>query len=288
MSLDHETSLSGRFDPSRQAWSLVEPQRHNLTPDHLRVVTFNTWFGDHHTKARYTALLDILRHTDADIIGLQEVTPELLALILEQDWIRQNYLCSDVLGVTCGSYGVLLLSRWPVEAMAHVMLPSHMNRKLLLATYQFHREAFQVGVVHLESMASSAPQRLAQLAVINPIMTRTAHALLIGDYNFCARKDPERHHVDPSLRELWPMLHPNAPGFTEDTTRNIMRLRIKGREKHVRFDQMRLRTTSRGWTPREMTLLGTHPLAPELPEVWPSDHFGVQATIGWQAPAATK
>lgn len=51
---------------------------------------------------------------------------------------------------------------------------------------------------------------------------------------------------------------------------------VKGGEK-VRFDRILLR--GKRYRPRAVELLGTTPIAPSTPDVFPSDHFGVTATL---------
>ena len=70
-------------------------------------------------------------------------------------------------------------------------------------------------------------------------------------------------------------------GYTEDTEINRMRLLHKNKEKQVRFDRILLRSGSPGWRPESVRLIGTRPIDPDLPEVFPSDHFGLAGSLVW-------
>jgi tyrosyl-DNA phosphodiesterase 2 len=45
----------------------------------------------------------------------------------------------------------------------------------------------------------------------------------------------------------------------------------------VRFDRVLLKPSE--WTPTSIELLGTEPISPEHPDVFPSDHFGLLCQI---------
>jgi len=72
-------------------------------PSKLRVATYNVLF-DHWNKEyqpfnqkRFEFQLDsILPKLNADIIGLNEVSPDFLKLLLEREWVRSSYFLSQV------------------------------------------------------------------------------------------------------------------------------------------------------------------------------------------------
>ena len=77
--------------------------------------------------------------------------------------------------------------------------------------------------------------------------------------------------------DVWPALRPDEDGFTEDTSINLMRYDMKDKHRHVRFDRVLLK--GRQWAAADIELLGTEPIAAELPRVFPSDHFGVECRL---------
>ncbi len=56
-----------------------------------------------------------------------------------------------------------------------------------------------------------------------------------------------------------------------------MRHRRKNPEKRVRFDRILVKSPT--LRPLDIELLGTQPISPERPDVFPSDHFGLFASL---------
>lgn len=44
---------------------------------------------------RIPKIFEELKNTNADIIGLEEMTPTFVRALLSQDWVRQHYYVSD-------------------------------------------------------------------------------------------------------------------------------------------------------------------------------------------------
>ena len=87
--------------------------------------------------------------------------------------------------------------------------------------------------------------------------------------------------IDPAFQDVWGQLRSNEPGYTEDTSINRMRYLIKGKHKRVRFDRVLLKNMDQdfGWTASSIELIGTEPISPNQPDVFPSDHFGLLCRI---------
>lgn len=271
-----------RYDAGSGRWRALagpeEPERDE--PDELRIASWNVWFGERAQRERAESLLDLLEREAPDLIGLQEVTPAFLALTLARPWVRARYAISDARGGTVAPYGVLLLSRRPLAGLALQELPTAMGRSLLAARLARREGPLTVATVHLESMRGNGETRAEQLEVILPALAQGgSDALLCGDMNFAPTDALEQSRVGPDWEDLWARLSPADPGFTSDTTRNRMTFLHKGREKHARIDRFFLRSPARTWAPREIRLLGTEPISPEQPEVFPSDHFGLLARL---------
>jgi len=95
--------------------------------------------------ARRDALFTELARRRPDVVALQEVTPELLDVLLEQPWLRDGWQISSTALL---QYDVLLLSRQPIRKLARIDLPSGMGRNLLYAELAC---GLTVATVHLES-----------------------------------------------------------------------------------------------------------------------------------------
>jgi hypothetical protein len=90
-------------------------------------------------------------------------------------------------------------------------------------------------------------------------------------------RDSENSRIAAPYCDVWPALRPAEDGYTEDTSINLMRYDMKDKHRHVRFDRILLK--SRQWTAARIELIGTSPIDPELPRVFPSDHFGVECLL---------
>ncbi|GAB4188724.1 MAG: hypothetical protein OHK0022_00770 [Roseiflexaceae bacterium] len=270
-----------RFNHLTAEWEPASPAQPAQAAQ-LTCATFNVWFGEFYQEERAEALLDLLERCDADVIALQEVTLRLLRRILARPWVRAGYALSDVIGATVQPYGVLLLTHATPRRLTLERLPSLRNRNMLAAELDLNGQITAAATVHLESGRTSAGLRGAQLAKLFPALAAAPHALLMGDFNFCSSWRAENDLLDPAYQDVWPVLNGDAPGYTEDTDINLMRLEQKGKPKQVRFDRVLLRSGSPGWQPTAIELLGTAPIAPWLPHVFPSDHFGLRANLRWE------
>lgn len=272
-----------RFDREKQLWVENQGNLRNTQVNQLRFVTFNVWFDDYYRQERAKVLLKIIKNCAADVIGLQEVTPKFLQLVLEQKWVRDKYYISDATGETVVPFGIILLSKIPINQLSLSELPSSMYRKFLVANLCINEESFQVGTVHLESKKYFASQRERQLSEIFPVMKKADHAILMGDFNFCASWTEENSKIDSSYQDIWSILRSDEFGYTEDTDINLMRLEQKGKAKQVRFDRILLRSSYPGWQGKTIKLLGREPISPKLANIFPSDHFGLVGSIVYQS-----
>jgi endonuclease/exonuclease/phosphatase (EEP) superfamily protein YafD len=143
----------------------------------LRVATANAWFAN----PDYTALVAWLSRSDADIIAVQEITPQ-SALALET--LARTYPYRKVIPRE-DPYGIALLSRWPIDVVRSMDfagdgLPS------LVATLDVHGRKLRVIALHtrwpvmpgLQVARDRALQQAAALALTRPEAT-----ILLGDLN---------------------------------------------------------------------------------------------------------
>lgn len=269
------------YAPSRGAW-IEDPDASPLARASaaITLLTWNTWFAPYSFDARFKALLALIRARRPDVVCLQEIVAESLAMLLATPWIRAEYRVSDARGTTFESYGVVLLSRLPVLALAIHELPSNMHRRLLVAEIAVGPRRLVVATVHLESCEPSRKTRARQLAEIFPrLRAMGPDCVLAGDFNLCSSWTEENENLDPGFVDLWPALRGRAPGYTEDTGVNTMLLNVNDSEKTVRFDRILLRSAEGAWKAGSVELVGTAPIAPTAPDVFPSDHFGLVAVL---------
>ncbi|MBK7539894.1 MAG: endonuclease/exonuclease/phosphatase family protein [Myxococcales bacterium] len=242
-------------------------------PAALTLLTWNVWFGRHKFAARAAALLDELTWRSPDIIALQEVTWDLLEVLLASPFLRASYQVSDVDGSSFERYGVLLLSRLPLSRLAVLPLPSAMGRRLLLGTLG---NGLTIGTIHLESTAACAEQRALQLRLIQPALhAASGDFVLMGDMNFSPDAALENGALAPTLDDVWARLHPELPGFTVDSQHNAMRRRFDDDPVGRRID--RVFVHSQRWRAQAISLTGVSAI--DSSGTFVSDHFGLETVI---------
>lgn len=268
------------FDHASGTW-VPDCERPPAHADHLTVLTYNIWFSNHCRAERLAGLLRVIESCRPDVIGLQEVTPEQSRGILAADWVRGEYQVSDVHASTLSPHGVLLLSRLPLRRVAFCGLPSRKHRKLLLGTLALSEGDLNIATIHMESSAKSRLLRLAQLKHARSAQARsgTEDAILMGDLNFDPRQQAEQARIDAVYLDLWSELRAAEPGYSVDTRRNGMRLLHKRGHKCARFDRILLRSPANRWQPQSIQLVGTQPVSGTPAPLFPSDHFGLLATL---------
>lgn len=267
-----------RFDTTA-GWVAATPL-HDVPRSHLSVSTFNIWFDPFLAGLRYQAIADLLAADPPDVMVFQEVTDAALELFLAQRWIREHYVSASAIGGGVGTYGMLLLSRVPLSAVTYTGLPSGARRGFLRADLLVNGARTAVCSVHLDSGKRSAPLRERQLGRIFRALDADSDAVVLGDFNM---RNRENHLVEVPFHDVWPALRPGEDGYTEDTSINDMRFDNTGKNRHVRFDRILVKGGQ--WRPEDIKLLGTEPISPEHPRVFPSDHFGVQCVLAARPPA---
>ena len=258
-----------RFDPGSGRWAATPPLGTG-TRERLSVATYNIWFDDKHAEQRYRAIADILSRHQPDVIAFQEVTPTALAVFLEHPWIRERYVSTARVGDRVGNYGMLLLSRVPIDRVTYTKLPTRLSRGYLAAELTINGRSLFIVSIHLESGKAATHLRARQLRRVFDLLRTSENAIIMGDFNM---RDSEDNLIDAGDHDIWPALRPDEPGFTEDTSINLMRFDMKNKHRHVRFDRVLIKGDS--WVPRTIELLGREPISVEQPRVFPSDHFGV-------------
>lgn len=146
------------------------------------MLTVNVWDDSFRRAERTAALLQLIKESKADIVGLQEVTSEVLNLITTDDYVCQHFYVSDAIGHTLSGNGLLLLSRLPVVEFVQHEVSSNMKRSLLSAQLFINGHSLCVAVVQLESK-DDALVRESQLVSAAKFLNQKYHYVLMGDFN---------------------------------------------------------------------------------------------------------
>jgi len=235
------------------------------------VLTWNVWFGGHMFEERCAALLAELERRRPDVIALQEVTPELLAMLVDAPWVTRHYQLSDL--QLWQGYDVVILSRVPIRRLSTLELPTQMGRRLRIAELAC---GLAIATIHLESMKESIAARATQLRLLQPHLAGlAADVALVGDMNFQPSDAIETAALDPSFVDVWPALRADDPGYTADSERNTMRFALKPTLSRKRIDRVFLRSAR--WQPAAIELVGTEPI--DVDQTFTSDHFGLEVRL---------
>lgn len=240
----------------------------------VTILTWNVWFGGHRFDERCEALVDRLYRADADLIALQEVTPELLAHISAAPWAA-DYERSDPDGEALGNYGVLLLSRVGLTRVEQVPFPTGMGRSLVVAEAPVGGAPLTFASAHLESQDEDALRAEQLRRSFAALGRRPGDCLFVGDMNFVDGAPLETAALDPAFADVWPALRPGEPGYTVDTEVNRMRWIVKEKVTRKRIDRVLRRGALR---PLSIELYGDRCVGGD-PELFASDHFGLRATF---------
>jgi endonuclease/exonuclease/phosphatase family metal-dependent hydrolase len=285
----------GRYAPRRGTWIREGESGGGDEPlpgtDVLRLVDWNIWFGQHRWRERLDGLLATIEHWHPMLVGLQDVTPQQLARILEAPWVRNSFVTSDTDGRTLEPHGVLLLSRLPLRNIQLVSLPTRRQRKLIAADLFLAHGPLRVVVTHLESGTDQVGLREIQLHIVKQALLGPEAGLIMGDFNFNPDQDREEHWLGPDTIDCWRDIQGGATGYTLDGIANAMRGWLSGSDRRVRSDRILLRSGerngSRQWRPADIRRIGLEAIDGGEGCLYPSDHFGLVADIVAERNAST-
>ncbi|MGI5137696.1 poly(A) polymerase [Streptomyces sp. CA-106110] len=244
----------------------------------VRVLTWNTLWDRYDadridSARRRPELLRALRDADVDLIALQEVEADLLALLLREPWVRAGWtLGTDPRGPDVDTCGLLLLSRLPVrEAASHALGPHKAVTALVVETGM---RPLVVAATHLSSDHSEngADRRAAELArIAEGLAGLDAELVLMGDFN----DGGDAPQLTLGMRDAWSEAHgadDTTPTFDPGTNPLAAISSLSGRAS--RLDRVLLR--GEGLRVRRAELCGDKPAAEGL---YLSDHYGVLAEV---------
>jgi len=184
-------------------------------PGELRVMTFNIQSG----LRGLEAVAEVIRAAHPDIVALQEVDRgsrragglDQTAVLAEQTGLpyHAHFRTTDLYG---GAYGIALLSRFPLEALAEYPLPVPRGaepRTLAHALMQVAGREVSVYVTHLIRRPFNGDARVRQSALIAGMLARDPRPkLLMGDLN----DDPDSRPVRLLRRGLTDVVAASGQG----------------------------------------------------------------------------
>ncbi|MFD3680484.1 poly(A) polymerase [Streptomyces sp. NPDC058613] len=259
-------------------------------PDRVRLLTWNTLWDRYDapriaTARRRPLLLADLAASDADVIALQEVEPELLGMLLAAPWVRARYTVgTDPAGRDVAEHGLLVLSRLPVrEAGSHALGP---HKAVTAVVVETAAGALVVAATHLTSdhTQNGEARRTVELAVLaegfgGVTAEAGAGVALLGDFND-GRAGADGPAAALGLRDAWSEVHGPADGTpTFDPAANPLAAVGSLSGRAARLDRILL-----GAAGARVERAGLRGDAPGPEGLFISDHYGVEATVEFGAP----
>ncbi|MEV6381662.1 poly(A) polymerase [Streptomyces sp. NPDC051773] len=254
------------------------PSPRGLASASVRVLTWNTLWDRYDadridSARRRPLLLRALRDAEVDVIALQEVEAELLAMLLREPWVREGWtLGADPRGRDVDECGLLLLSRLPVrEAAFHALGP---HKAVTAVVVETGARPLVVAATHLSSDHSTdgAGRRAAELArLAEGLAGLDADLLVLGDFN----DGGDTPQTTLGLRDAWSETHGVADTTpTFDPVANPLAAVSSLSGRASRLDRVLLR--GEGLRVARAELYGDTP-TPEGLHI--SDHYGVRAEV---------
>ncbi|WP_055539911.1 poly(A) polymerase, partial [Streptomyces neyagawaensis] len=246
----------------------------------VRVLTWNTLWDRYDadridSARRRPALVRALRDADADVIALQEVEAELLAMLLREPWLRAGWtLGTDPGDRDVDECGLLLLSRLPVREAAHHALGPH--KGVTAVVVETAAGPLAVAATHLSSDHSvdGAGRRTAELArIAEGLAGVDAELVLLGDFN----DGGDTPQITLGMRDAWSEAH--GPGDTTptfDPGANPLAAISSLSGRASRLDRVLLRPAGDGLRVGRAELYGDRPTTDGLHI---SDHYAVRVDL---------
>ncbi len=242
----------------------------------LVVMTYNVLADPVAPERRATAIGDIIRTHQPDIIALQEVAPWFLKLLLANSEIADSYQIPNFDGADQCPGGQLVLSRHPIIQADWTTLSGPQRRTAVAMTVSIEGRQTVVATTHMESPLEAGNVRAQQLRQLFQLAGTSSEVLVLGDFNF-GDGELEEREIPSTFVDAWTMLHPDDPGFTWDIERSLMAKRGSfPNEPSRRIDRVLIR--SQIYQSGTIKIVGDQPLS-EGSGLFPSDHFGLVATI---------
>ncbi|XP_076915377.1 uncharacterized protein LOC143574707 [Bidens hawaiensis] len=262
----------------------------------LKILSYNVWFAeDIELRIRMRAIGDIIQLHCPDVICLQEVTPDIYAILQSSNWWKL-YKCSlsfDKANVR--PYFCMQLSKLAVKSFHCKQFSySAMGRELCIAEVLTQGDTpLVVATTHLESPCPGPPkwdqmyskERVKQANEAVAFLKQSPNVIFCGDMNWDDKLDGAFPLPDGWI-DAWTELNPKEVGWTYDTKANLML--SANRKLQKRLDRFLI--SLRDYKVEGVEMVGTEAIPEvtyvkkkgakelELP-VLPSDHFGLLLTM---------
>ena len=236
----------------------------------LRLVCFNIWHNQGDWAARLPLLVEAIRAAGPDVIALQEVLEDAAVGLPNQartiadalGGYEMHFVSTDPADAP-RRYGNAILSRLPVIAHDSTRLePLDDYRTAIRARVSLDDRAIDVVNTHLAWKPEQAPVRAQQIADLMAWLPQDGTPLVVmGDFNAVQE--------DAGLNAL------TGPRFVSALPRGAAQTTLNPARGHAPRVIDHIFAEAAHFEPADASVLGATPVDGE----YPSDHFGVAATL---------
>jgi len=235
-------------------------------PDSLVCVSYNIEYGEKLENA-LADLMDNPRLWDPDILLLQEMDPEGVALMADRLGMNFAYYPSFIHPHHGKLFGTAVLSPWPLSEPRHLVLPhpnpmTENHRTALAVDVQIGTRTVRAVSVHLSTLSVDFEDRLEQATLVrDSLVADTGPAIIAGDFNSGSHREGVlfgRVVRQAGFKEAWLPVERTATGGPLDW------LGIKLKLDRIYYRELELVAAG---SPGESTA---------------SDHFPVWSVFRWE------
>jgi endonuclease/exonuclease/phosphatase family metal-dependent hydrolase len=259
-----------RFDKTSNQWVQCDEDQIPQVelPKTIRLATHNVLKSVNalfelviNSKKRFAKQYTLLEELDADVIGLNEVTPLYLQGIMELDWVREKYYLSDVTSDNAkfsangsvyysgSSMGNLILSKYPIDELCKFSFSNSVgcSRNVIIAS--LFSEKLVVCSAHITAYVQYQEARKLQLKQLRESLDQSfpdvTNRVIMGDLNL--HVDTEDAIItENSYVDLWKSTPEDEHGYTWDTHENkLINWILPFDSRRMRLDRIILSDTSK-------------------------------------------
>ncbi|AFY57962.1 poly(A) polymerase [Rivularia sp. PCC 7116] len=264
-------------------WQAIDYLSKSVKSNSLTVASFNVLCDVYEkekiqTEKRLPVIVEELRKCDADIIAIQEATPDFVRFLLAQDWVRDYYVSESSTAENIQTFANLLLSRLPYTLVEHKFSA---HKHVLVGSWFINSELLQVAAVHLTSnrAQNADKKRKYQLTtVVDYLRKQPGNYFIVGDFN--TRNNLQEQVPDiSSFVDVWQDLRPDEAGYTFNPQLNPLAELMSLAGEAARFDRILMCSEQDSWVPQSVDLFAIEPVDNTEEKIFPSDHFGIRAVV---------
>ena len=182
-------------------------------PKTLRVMSFNLHQGeDVNGQFNFARVLETIKKSDADIIGLQETemarvcfgNNDLVRFLAEKLNMHSYYGPKTI----TGTYGVAMLSKFPIEFAETLFMPSEDSQRVIIKSKI--RVGTEVITVYNTHFGLSLEERIAHAKFTADLTADSDRAILLGDFNTNDLTKAPYTIITSKFRDGWLEINPSG------------------------------------------------------------------------------